>query len=70
MWKLAGSSLALVFFGLTLSLAPLGCSDNAGGNEDGVMDKTEGGQGVVAPDAPKSQREYYERARAKVPVRK
>jgi len=63
MWKLAGSSLALVLFGLTLGLAPMGCSDDAGGNENGVMEKTEGGKGVVAPDAPKSQQEYYQRAR-------
>jgi len=64
MRKLAGSSLALVLFGLTLSLAPLGCTDNAGGNEDGVMEKTAGGKGVVAPDAPKSQKEYYDRTRS------
>jgi len=61
MRKLAGSSLAVALFGLTLALVPAGCSDNAGGNEDGVMTKTEGGKGVTPPDAAQTPEEYYKK---------
>ena len=61
MRKLLGCNLAIALFGLTLALVPAGCSDNAGGNEDGVMAKTEGGKGVTPPDAPKSPEEYYKK---------
>jgi hypothetical protein len=61
MRKFAGANLAAVLFGMLLGLAPLGCSDNAGGNEDGVMAKTEGGKGVTPPDAAKSPEDYYKK---------
>jgi len=58
MRKLVGPSLAVALFGLSMAFAPMGCSDDAGGNEAGVMDKTEGGKGTVGPDSPKTPEEY------------
>jgi hypothetical protein len=65
MRKLAGPSLVVALFGLALALAPMGCSDDAGGNEVGVMDKTEGGKGTVEADYPKTQEDYYKQNQPK-----
>jgi hypothetical protein len=59
MRKLARSSLVVALLGLPLGLVTTGCSDDAGGNEAGVMDKTQGGKGTVGPDAPKEPEDYY-----------
>jgi hypothetical protein len=61
MRKLAGSNLAVALFGLTLGLVPTGCSDNAGGNESGVMEKTDGGKGIASPDSPRTPEDYYKK---------
>jgi len=48
--------------GFPLCLGVTGCdSDNAGGNESGAMDNTEGGKGVAPPDAPTTEEEYAKR---------
>jgi len=70
MRKLVGSSLAVALFGLAMALVPTGCSDDAGGNEAGVMDKTEGGKGTVGPDAPKEPEEYYKQHQTQAPKKK
>jgi hypothetical protein len=65
MRKLAASCLVVALFGLPLGLVTTGCSDDAGGNEAGVMDKTEGGKGTVGPDEPKAPEDYYNQHKAK-----
>lgn len=65
MRKIVLSCLFSAALGFPLCLGVTGCdSDNAGGNESGVMDKTEGGKGVAAPDAPTSEEEFYKRQNA------
>jgi hypothetical protein len=59
MRKLACSSLVVALLGLPLGLVMTGCSDDAGGNESGVMEKTQGGKGIVAPDAPQEPQDYF-----------
>jgi hypothetical protein len=59
MRKLARFSLVVVLLGLPMGLVTTGCSDDAGGNEAGVMEKTEGGKGTVGPNAPTAPEDYY-----------
>jgi len=64
MRKFVRSSLVAASLGLTACLVPTGCGpDNAGGNEVGVMDKTEGGRGKVTADTPKTPEDYYNKHR-------
>lgn len=60
-----GSIVAV--FGLMCAFGVTGCGEenSAGGNEAGVMDKTEGGKGTVGPDAPTTQEDYYNRGKKK-----
>ena len=67
MRKFVRSVLIAASLGLTFCLVPTGCgSDDAGGNESGVMEKTAGGKGTVGPDAPKEPQDYYNKHKAKV----
>jgi hypothetical protein len=65
MMKLVRTGLIVTVFGWPLGLGLTGCNDNAGGNEDGVMDKTPGGKGTVAPNTPSTPEEYYKQHRGK-----
>jgi hypothetical protein len=48
-----------------MGLVTTGCTDDSGGNESGVMEKTQGGKGTVAPDSPKTPEDYYNKHKAK-----
>jgi len=67
MRRLALSLLVAAPLGLILCLVPTGCSDDAGGNEAKVIEKTAGRQGTVAPNAPKNYEDYAAQRRKSVP---
>jgi hypothetical protein len=60
MRRLSVAALVAALLALPLGLMVAGCSDDAGGNEAGVMDKTEGGKGTVDPNYPKTEEQFYE----------
>jgi hypothetical protein len=65
MRKIVLSCFFSAALGLPLCLGVTGCdSDNAGGNESGVMEKTEGGKGVTPPDSPATPEDYYSKHKA------
>jgi hypothetical protein len=59
--KFVGSGVVCASFVFLLSLGLSGCSDDAGGNEAGVMDQTPGGRGTVEADTPQDPQDYYKK---------